>query len=168
VCARGSNRALLRGPSTSPLERIAGDLVVTDDPHRLALQYERLVANRALLMGAHVVLASAVAAAYLSRLYFPHLPFMGGVGGTSVVAALVPPLLPYLISGIHSRSFVTPKRPKLLVFIVFLIVSTTLVTSLLLGHFGSLGWEALLAVFVGQTVAYVWGANILFGNYDAL
>lgn len=139
-----------------------------DESHRLALQYERLVTNRALLTATHVVLALAVAAAYLSRLYFPSLPFIGGVGGTGIAAALVPPLLPYLISGIHSRKLVTPKRPKLLGFIAFLVVSTALLTFLLLGRFGSFGWEALFAVFVGQTVAYVWGANILFGTYEPL
>jgi hypothetical protein len=141
---------------------------VTDEPCRLAFRYERLVANRALLTATHVILASVVAAAYLSRLYFRSLPFMGGVGGTGVLASLVPPLLPYLVSGIHSRTFVTPKRPKLVAFVIFLVASTALITSLVLGHFGTLGWGVLLAVFVGQTVAYVWGANLLFGNTDAL
>jgi len=93
---------------------------------------------------------------------------MRGVGGTGIVATLVPPLLPYLISGIHSLSFVTPKRPRLVVFIAFLILSTAVITYMLLGHFGSLGWEALLAAFAAQTIAYVWGANILFGDYDGL
>jgi hypothetical protein len=109
-----------------------------------------------------------VAVAYLTRLYFRSLPFMGGVGGRAVFAALVPPLLPYLISAIGSRGFVTPKRSKLALFIIFLTVSTALITGLLLGRFGSVGWEVLLAVFLAQTVAYVWGARILFGVYDAL
>jgi hypothetical protein len=139
---------------------------VTDDPHRLAQQYERLLVNRYILVASHVVLAAIVAAAYLNRLYFPSLPFMGGVGGRAVFVALVPPLLPYLISGINSLRFVTPRRIKFTAFIVLLMLSTALITGLLLGHFGSVGSAALFAVFAAQTVLYVWGANILFGDYD--
>jgi len=139
---------------------------VTDDPHRLAQQYERLLVNRSVLVGAHVVLAAVVATAYLNRLYFPSLPYMGGVGGRAVFVALVPPLLPYLISGINSFRFVTPKRIKFTAFIVLLMLSTALITGLLLGHFGSVGSPTLFAVFAVQTVLYVWGANILFGDYD--
>ena len=41
---------------------------------RLAQQYEHLLINRALVAGAHIVLASVVAVVYLNRLYFPSLP----------------------------------------------------------------------------------------------
>ena len=140
---------------------------MTNEPHHLAVQYERLIHNRALLVGSHVTLASVVAVAYLSQLHLWQHTYWSRVG-LSIASTLVPPLFPYLVSAIYSRSLVTPNRPRLAAFIVFLIISTAVITSLLLGRFGSVGWGTLLAVFVAQTVAYVWGANILLGVYDAL
>ena len=139
---------------------------MTDDPHHLAQQYERLLINRWVLVGAHAVLAAVVAATYLNRLYFPSLPFMGGVGGRAVFVALLPPLFPYLVSGIHSIRFVTPRRIKLTAFIALLTLSTALITGLQMGRLGSVGSASLFAVYGAQTVVYVWGANILFGDYD--
>jgi hypothetical protein len=140
---------------------------VTDDPHQLAVLYERLVHNRALLIGTHVILASIVAAVYLNQLNLWQHSYWFKVG-LSIVATLVPPLFPYLISAFHSCSLVTPDRLRLAVFIAFLIVSTAFITSLLLGRFGSINWDMLLVVFIAQTIAYVWGANVLFGVCDAL
>jgi hypothetical protein len=138
---------------------------VTDESYDLALKYKRLLVNRALLIAAHLILASIVAVAYLSRLNFPWLPFSGGVGGSGLVGALAPPLLPYLVSGIRSRSLVTPRVAS---FIIFLTITTALVISLLLGHFGPLGWMGLVVMFGVQAVAYVWSAGILLGARDAL
>jgi hypothetical protein len=141
---------------------------VTDESYDLALKYKRLLVNRALLIAAHLILASIVAVAYLSRLNFPWLPFSGGVGGSGLVGALAPPLLPYLVSGIRSRSLVTPSRSRVASFIIFLTITTALVISLLLGHFGPLGWMGLVVMFGVQAVAYVWSAGILLGARDAL
>jgi hypothetical protein len=104
----------------------------------------------------------------LSQLHLWQRTYWSRVG-LSILLTLVPPLVPYLVSAIHSRSLVTPKRLRLGLFIAFLIITTVLMTSMLLGQFGYVGWGMLLAVFIAQTFAYVWGANILLrGSANAL
>jgi hypothetical protein len=52
-----------------------------------------------------------------------------------------------------------PSRSRVASFIIFLTITTALVISLLLGHFGPLGWMGLVVMFGVQAVAYVWSAG---------
>jgi hypothetical protein len=162
MCTRGSDWALLGGPSTSPLERIAGT-PVTNEPHELGLKYDRVVVNRAVLIGTHVLLAAAVTAAYANLQDFRRTPYWGRVG-LAILAQVAPPIIPFVVSLVHSLRLGILSRSRVGAFLLLMVITSAFITSFLLGHFGTISWGVMLTIFGVQTVIYVRAANVLLGT----
>jgi hypothetical protein len=152
-------------PLRSPkylLERIAGT-AVTNEPHDLGLRYDRVVVNRAVLTGTHILLAAVVTAAYANLQDFTRTPYWSRVG-LGILVRVAPPITPYLVSLVHSLRLGTSSRPRLGALLLLMGISSAFITSLLLGHFGSISPGVMLAIFGVQTVIYVRAANVFLGT----
>jgi hypothetical protein len=134
---------------------------MTAESHSPALAYERLVFHRRLLVWTHVVLALIVALIFLNSIDFSHFAYWRRGFGVVLSFVLVPPLLPYLISGIYSGNRVTQDRIRLAAFLLVLVLGSAVMGASLLGAFGSVGRITVLVLFGAQTIIYVVTAELL-------
>jgi len=98
---------------------------------------------------------------YLSQFDFSRLAYWRRGFGVFLTFILVPPLLPYLISAIYSRSVVTQDRMRLAGFILVVILGSVLMGLLLVSAFGSISRVTQLALFAIQAFIYSWAAELL-------
>ena len=163
MCARGSDRALLGGPSTHPLDgmRPADTQRSTAVASVLAgLPFRRVV------LWSHAVLALLSLLVFLNGLDLSHFAWWGRRASIALVSMGTPVLLPYAISAGHCWHLYTwqgsgPSRLRVAAFIVLLIIGAVAVDALLLGAFGYPdGFGLFFAeLLVAQTWGYLWGAE---------
>lgn len=129
-------------------------------------QDERRRFNRKLVLLIHILAAFCTALIYLGDVDLQRFPYWRR---TSAIAALwiaAPPLLPYLISAVHSWRTATYDRLRVAAFLLVLIAGAVGACSAILGAFGlSLDRTGLLWLFAIQALAYFWSAEFLF-NVD--
>ena len=131
---------------------------MTLEPHELGVKYDRVVVNRAVLIGTHVLLAAVVTAAYENLQDFTHTDTRLGIG---VLFQVAPPIIPYFVSVVHSLRLGTSSRSRLGALVLLMVISSAFITLLLVGHFGSISSWVMFTIFGVQTLIYVRAANML-------
>jgi hypothetical protein len=82
--------------------------------------------NQRLLLVAHIVLGAVAAVAYLSRIDFKGFHYWGRGGAWASALLSVPPLLPYIVSLVFSRSFEDSSRLRTMIFVSILSAGTAI------------------------------------------
>jgi hypothetical protein len=126
-------------------------------------QEERRQAHRKLLLLIHSLAAFFTALVYLSELDLGWLHYWRRGAGVTVLSIALPPLLPYIISAVHSWRTATYNRLRTTAFLLILIMGAIGVFCAILGTNGmSLDRSALLWVFAIQAAVYFFSAEFLF------
>jgi hypothetical protein len=169
VCTRGSDGALLRGPSTSPLERMRLRSLPSrklSPPQQLGVSYDHVVVNHGMLAWLHLILGLAAALAYLSTFDTTHFRWWRRSAGMVVLMHSSGSLLPYLVSGLFSRRLVMARRIGVWLFALVLMGGTAAVGYFYLTR--SLDDDEFIyrmaAVVLAQTAVYVLAARGLLGG----
>jgi ABC-type transport system involved in cytochrome c biogenesis permease component len=98
-------------------------------------RFERRLFNQRLVLAFHCVAALSTAFVYLSQLHLHRFPYWSRVG-FALSFLLIPPLLPYVISGVHAWRNMTEDRLRVALFLLVLVAGTVGVCSALFGAFG--------------------------------
>ena len=100
---------------------------------------------------------------YLGTLDLGWLDYWRRGAGVTVLSIALPPLLPYIISAVHSWRTATYNRLRTTAFLLILIMGAIGVFCAILGTNGmSLDRSALLWVFAIQAAVYFFSAEFLF------
>jgi hypothetical protein len=124
---------------------------------------ERRQFNRKLVLLVHVLAAFFTALIYISDVDLQRFPYWRRTSGIAALWIAAPPLLPYLISAIHSWRRATYDRLLVAAFLLVLIAGTFGACSAILGAFGlSLDRSGFLWLFAIEAIVYFWSAEFLF------
>jgi|SRR5580658_7415139 hypothetical protein len=121
--------------------------------------YDRLVFQRLLLVWVHIALAIVAGLLYLSAANLQHFAYWRPRASMAAVAMASIPMLPYLLSGIHSRDLVSGQRLGFWIFVLVLVIGTGVV-----GYWYVSGVNAAhdakstVGVISVQSLAYLWSA----------
>lgn len=130
----------------------------------LGTRYDRLVFNRRLLTWLHFVSASAVAFSYLSTLDLHHFAYWRLNAGLIAVERTLLPMLPYLISVIHSRRHAAADRFGTLLFALILVLTTIAACYWYFGPGKEVGAFGVLLLIVVQLLVFSWATRAFLGE----
>lgn len=151
---------------SSPLDEPLGPKDFMERQLDVLEQEGRRQFNRKLLLFIHAIVAFSTAVLYLGDLDLHRFHYWRrGAGATSILLA-APPLLPYVISAVHSWRTATYSRPRAMAFLIILVAGAFGVMCALMGAFGfSVDGASLLWIFAIQAAVYFFSAEFLF-NVD--
>jgi hypothetical protein len=119
--------------------------------------------HRKLLLFVHAIAAFSTAALYLSSLDLGRFHYWSRGAGVASILLAAPPLLPYIISAVHSWRTAPHSRPRVSVFLAILVAGTFGVICVIAGWFDlSVDGTALLWIFAIQAAIYFFSAEFLF------
>jgi hypothetical protein len=157
VCTRGSNWALLCGPSTSPL----GVMRQQDTPP-CAIDSSARLRLRRMVLWSHVVVGAITLFIYLSSVDFSRIP-----GGTRWALWVgVPVLVPYATSAGYCCQLYTwqidgPGLPRFVAFVAVLVGGGVLENAAFLGAFGHVNLLSFFFILIWQILAYGLAADYI-------
>ena len=126
-------------------------------------QEERRRFNRKLLLLFHAITAFSTAVLYLGDLDLSRFHYWRRGASVASILLVAPPLLPYIISAIHSWRTVTYSRIRLTAFLAILVAGAFGVIFAIAGAFGlSVDGTGLLWTFAIQAAVYFFAAEFLF------
>ena len=157
MCARGTDPALLRGRSTSPL----GVMRQRDTPP-CAIDGSARSRLRRIVIWSHVVVSAITLFIYLSSVDFSRIP--GGARWALWVGA--PVLLPYAISAGYCWQLYTwqtdgPGLLRFVTFVAVLVGGAVLENAAFLGAFGRVDVVPFFMILIYQTAAYGFAASYI-------
>jgi hypothetical protein len=121
-----------------------------------------LIFNRRLLITSHTVLAFFSALAFLSRLNFTNYPYWRYRSAMGVLLIAAPPLVPYVLSAIHSWHALSERRIGLFLFLAVLVVGTIFGVPFMVGAFDVvIDGEMMFFALALQTMVYFAAGHVL-------
>ena len=124
---------------------------------------ERRRFNRKLVLLVHVLAAFFTALIYFSDLDLRGFHYWGRTAGTTALLIAAPPLLPYIISAVHSWRMATYDRLRVAAFLLVLVAGAFGTGCVPLGAFDlTVGRFELLEIFMLQAGVYFLSAEFLF------
>jgi hypothetical protein len=119
--------------------------------------------HRKLLLFVHAIAAFWTAALYLSNLNLAWFHYWNRGAGVASILLAGPPLLPYVISAVHSWRTAPYSRLRMAAFLSILVAGAFGVICALVGGFGlSVNGTDLLWMFAIQAAIYFFSAEFLF------
>ena len=119
--------------------------------------------HRKLLLLVHAIAAFSTAALYLSNLDLRRFHYWSKGAGVATLLLAAPPLLPYIISAVHSWRTAPYSRPRVTVFLAILVAGAFGVICAIVGGFGlSVDGTGLLWILATQAAIYFFSADFLF------
>jgi hypothetical protein len=126
-------------------------------------QEERRQFNRKLMLLIHVLAGLFTVVIYLSEVDLGNFPYWQRRAGLMSLLLAAPPLLPYVISAVHSWRAATYNRLRVALFLLVLILGALGTGCAIVGAFGlRLDHATLLWTFAIQALVYFWAAEFLF------
>jgi hypothetical protein len=126
-------------------------------------QEERRHFNRKLMLLSHILLGIFTAMIYLSELDLGNFPYWQRRAGLMSLLVAAPPLLPYVISAVHSWRTATYDRLRVALFMLVLVLGSFGTGCAIVGAFGlRLDHTTLLWAFAIQALVYFFTAEFLF------
>jgi len=130
-------------------------------------QQDRRKFNRKLVLFFHVLAAFFTAVIYLSQINLARFQYWRRGSSLNVLLIAAPPLLPYIISAVHSWRTATYDRLRVSLFLLVLILGAFGVGCALVGALGlTVDSSTLLWTFAIQAAAYFFAAEFLFDVDD--
>jgi hypothetical protein len=119
--------------------------------------------HRKLLLFVHAIAAFLTAAPYLSTLDLRRFHYWSRGAGVASILLAAPPLLPYIISAVHSWRTAPYSRSRVTAFLAILVTGAFGVICAIVGGFGlSVDGTGLLWIFATQAAIYFFSAEFLF------
>jgi hypothetical protein len=119
--------------------------------------------HRKLLLFVHAIAAFSTAALYLSSLNLGRFHYWRRGAGVASILLAAPPLLPYIISAVHSWRTAPYSRSRVTAFLAILVTGAFGVICAVVGGFGlSVDGTGLLWIFAIQAAIYFFSAEFLF------
>jgi hypothetical protein len=119
--------------------------------------------HRKLLMFVHAIAAFLSAALYLSTLDLGRFHYWSRGAGIASILLAAPPLLPYIISAVHSWRTAPYSLPRVTAFLAILVTGAFGVGCAIVGGFGlSVDRTDLLWMFGIQAAIYFFSSEFLF------
>jgi hypothetical protein len=123
---------------------------------------ERREFNRRMVLFVHAPAALFTAFIYLSQVNLPGFQYPQR-RGLAVLLLLVPPLLPYIISAVHSWRTATYDRLRVALFLLLLLLGAFGVGCAIVSAFGlSVDRSEMFWTFAIQAAVYFFAAEFLF------
>jgi hypothetical protein len=119
--------------------------------------------HRKLLLLVHAIAAFLTAALYLSTLDLTRFHYWSRGAGVASILLAAPPLLPYIISAVHSWRTAPYSRSRVTAFLAILVTGAFGVICAIVGGFGlAVDGTGLLWIFAIQAAVYFFSAEFLF------